>query len=374
MIDPQLTPVGEAQCAALRENFPNHEKIALLVSSPLRRTIHTTLLAFGPALANGHCHPKVVTLPELQETSDYPCDTGSDVDVLRQEMNAENLPVDLCLVKEGWNTKTPDSKWAPTSEALNRRAAEARRYIRDRVLELQRSGEQEPEIVITSHGGFLHYFTEDWEDSKMYNGAFLHYPISKFCLVAGGIGGSFILDPDIMPFYLLGYQNRKVDQLLWAVPGTGWENAEYRSFTFTDLHGSSDSALTESTPNHNNTHVGEYENASLRETVESRSRRGKPGLPHGREVQIELFKAAMRGWEEQGLQNLELVGKEGHGMKGSVKMITKDGENEDKKNGTAAVATTATATSAAIEGNGEVTANVAVKERRSSVGVAAVAA
>lgn len=128
----------------------------------------------------------------MQETSDYPCDTGSDVDELRAEMNAENLPVDLCLVEEGWNIKTLDSKWAPTSEALNRRAAEARRYIRDKVLELQRSGEQEPEIVITSHGGFLHYFTEDWEDSKTYNGEFLRLPISKFCLVAGGIGGSFI--------------------------------------------------------------------------------------------------------------------------------------------------------------------------------------
>lgn len=172
-----------------------------------------------------------------------------------------------------------------------------------------------------------------------------------------------------MPFfYLLGYQNKKVDQILWAVPGTGWQNAEYRSFTFTDLYGSSDSSLTESIPNHNNAHVGDYENASLRETVDSRSRRGKAELPHGREAQIELFKAAMRSWEEQGLQNPELAGKKGDGIKESVKMMTKDGENEDKKNGAA------TATSAATEGNGEVIANVAVKERRSSVGVAAMAA
>lgn len=172
MHDPLLTPFGEQQCEALRKTFPYHDKISLLISSPFRRTIYTTIISFAPALANGHCQSIIIALPEIQETSDFPCDTGSDVDQLRKEMNEKQAPVDLSLVKEGWNVKTLDNKWAPTSEALTMRAREARRYIRDKVFELQQNGEKDPEVVVTTHGGFLHYFTEDWEDSGAYNGEF----------------------------------------------------------------------------------------------------------------------------------------------------------------------------------------------------------
>jgi broad specificity phosphatase PhoE len=166
MPDPLLTPFGEEQCNTLRETFPNHNNISLMISSPLRRTIYTTLLSFAPALANGHCRPNIIALPELQETSDFPCDTGSDVSKLRKEMKEKHVPVDLSLVKEGWNVKT----WAPSSKALTNRAREARRYIRDRIFELQKEGEKDPEIIVVTHGGLLHYFTEDWEDSKTYFG------------------------------------------------------------------------------------------------------------------------------------------------------------------------------------------------------------
>lgn len=169
-VDPLLTPFGEEQCVNLRENFPHHPNISLLISSPFRRTIYTTLLAFAPSLANGHCRPSIIALPEIQETSDFPCDIGSDVDRLRQEMEEKHVPVDLSLVKEGWNVKTPGSKWAPSPEALSARAREARRYVRDQIDDLQRRGEKDPEVVVVSHGGFLHYFTEDWEDCKAYSG------------------------------------------------------------------------------------------------------------------------------------------------------------------------------------------------------------
>lgn len=170
MQDPLLTPFGEEQCATLRETFPHHDKISLLISSPLRRTIYTTFLAFPSALANGHCQSNIIALPEIQETSDFPCDVGSDLSRLRKEMRENEVPVDLGLVQEGWNVKTLDNKWSPSSEALAKRATEARTYIRDKVVQLQKDGEENPEIVVVTHGGFLHYFTEDWEDSRTYNG------------------------------------------------------------------------------------------------------------------------------------------------------------------------------------------------------------
>ena len=90
---------------------------------------------------------KVIALPEAQETSDLPCDTGSDIDALREEF-AEK-PVDLDLVKKGWDSKM--GKWAATSTAIEARAKEARVWLRDR---------PEEEVVVVTHGGFLHFLTE----------------------------------------------------------------------------------------------------------------------------------------------------------------------------------------------------------------------
>lgn len=94
---------------------------------------------------------KVIALPETQETADVPCDTGSDLSVLKKEM--EGKPVDLSLVMEGWNSKT--GRWAPTSDAIEIRAREARQWLKAR---------PEEEIVLVTHGGFLHYLTEEWTD------------------------------------------------------------------------------------------------------------------------------------------------------------------------------------------------------------------
>ncbi|SLM41064.1 Histidine phosphatase superfamily, clade-1 [Lasallia pustulata] len=168
--DPDLTLHGEEQCHHLAQHFPYHKSIELLVASPLRRTIYTTLLGFEPEIKRGL---KIITLPEAQETSDNPCDTGSDVEVLKKEM--ADKPVDLSLVTEGWNSKK--GKWADDAEAIEARAKETRKWLQAR---------PEKEIVLVTHGGFLHYFTGDWSDSVKFEA------------------------------------------------GTGWANTEYRSYTFKD--------------------------------------------------------------------------------------------------------------------------------------------
>lgn len=73
------------------------------MSSPLRRTLQTALCSFQPAIARG---VGIVALPELQETSDISCDTGSDaVDIRRQFSDAKGASIDFGLVKDGWNSK-----------------------------------------------------------------------------------------------------------------------------------------------------------------------------------------------------------------------------------------------------------------------------
>lgn len=356
MHDPLLTPFGEQQCDTLRETFPYHDKICLLISSPLRRTIHTTYLSFTPALNNGRCQPNIVALPEIQESSDFPCDTGSDPDQLTKEMTDKYLPVDLSLVKEGWNVKKLDTKWAPTSEALIKRAREARVYIRDRILDLQKGGEKSPEVVIVTHGGFLHYFTEDWEDSGAYNGESSE-PSSGFI---SSRYGSHILSVSVLIFtFLFGasaYRNDRINELRWDIPGTGWRNTEYRSFHFADLNHSSTSEPTKGT--HGNNLLDDYENATIRETKESRARRGKEEPQHGRDKQAELFNAVMQGWKDKDMQSTDKTGEveEEDEEEALVKVLTKDSENADKRGGEAT----------ATERTAEPTTDVVAKERERS--------
>ncbi|KAL4953298.1 histidine phosphatase superfamily [Aspergillus filifer] len=229
--DPSLTDLGNEQCTKLRDAFPRHDMIELVVASPLRRTMYTALQSFEPVF-KANPSMKLILLPDIQETSDVPCDTGSDPADLRREIEENKLPVDASLVAEGWNVK--DGRYAPTNAAVGQRARDARRWLKAR---------PEKEIVMVSHGGVLHYFTEDWEDSSQFQ-------------------------------------------------GTGWTNTEYRTYTFSssvdmdDLEG----------------RKLDSDNASLIETVESRERRGKKGAMADREKQKELYKQGVEGWNAQGLQ------------------------------------------------------------------------
>lgn len=129
MPDPSLTAYGEEQCARLAHDFPYHKRVDLLVASPLRRTLYTTLLGFHTEIAKGI---PIIALPEVQEVADVPCDTGSDVEVLKEEMKGK--PVDLSRLQEGWNSKT--GKWASSADKIEERAREARRlvYFSERLL------------------------------------------------------------------------------------------------------------------------------------------------------------------------------------------------------------------------------------------------
>ncbi len=175
ILDPSLTRYGEDQCRHLTLSFPYHDSVELLCSSPLVRTLQTTLLSFGPEIKKGM---QIVALPDAQETSNVPCDTGKDPESLREVMRGK--PVDLSLVEDGWNNKT--GIYSDTPEAIAARARNLRRWLKAR---------PEKEVVLVTHGGFLHWLTED------YTGFVSHL-------------------------------------------GTGWANTEFRSYQFKD--GERDSA------------------------------------------------------------------------------------------------------------------------------------
>ncbi|KAL9041242.1 MAG: hypothetical protein Q9214_004176 [Letrouitia sp. 1 TL-2023] len=213
--DPSLTPHGEEQCRTLSDRFPSHNKIDLIVTSPIRRCIYTSLLCFKPALKRG---VRVVALPEIQETSDLPCDTGSDLETLSQEFKDQEA-VDLTLVHEGWNSK--EGKWLPTSDAIEARCREARRWLEAR---------PEKEIVVVTHGGLLHYLTEDWTESGKFS-------------------------------------------------GTGWENTEFRTYHFLNDN-SGDASMTETTGS-KKSRRGSERSLTKKERIELRETAKKNWEQHG---------------------------------------------------------------------------------------------
>ena len=132
----------------------------------------TAYLAFKPSLQNGHCIPEILALPDTQETSEYVSDIGSDPADLRRLCDEAGWKVNLSLVQKGWNDKSQDGRWAPAAKAIKARARDARRAIRERVAEMQKQGEDSPQVVLVSHRGFLPYFTEDWEGCGFFSNEF----------------------------------------------------------------------------------------------------------------------------------------------------------------------------------------------------------
>ncbi|KAK3717942.1 hypothetical protein LTR37_005368 [Vermiconidia calcicola] len=142
--DPHLTPEGEEQCRKRRETFDRHDNIELLLASPLRRALQTCTITFQPGIERGL---RIIALPMAEEASDAPCDTGSEVEVLKKEF-PDNIDFDN--VKHDWYVHEGEYAFEP--KALIARAAKLRRWIK---------GRPEKEIALVSHGFFNHFSTGD---------------------------------------------------------------------------------------------------------------------------------------------------------------------------------------------------------------------
>ncbi|KAF2098278.1 phosphoglycerate mutase family protein [Rhizodiscina lignyota] len=248
MPDPLLTEYGKEQCRILHDSFPDVDSIDLIVASPLKRTVYTALISFRDIIARKNL--TVIALPEAQETSDMPCDTGSHIDELEKEFQGQPVDFGLVAARPDWNSKKGD--WAPWADPMTVRARKARQWLRER---------KEKNIVMVTHGGFLHYFTEDFDGYDTFNGEKFQQKLES---------------------------ESDVDEriLIWMseYPGTGWANTEYRAYTY-DLKSGS--------------------NASILETSESRRRRRGDEKPLTEAEQRNLKMSATKAWEDVGYVKAE---------------------------------------------------------------------
>jgi len=164
-LDPELTTLGRQQAQLLGPAFPYSNDIGLIITSPLRRTIQTTLLAFPKVLdkkyyakdsGNGiEGGVEVLLDADLQERSALPCDTGSDRGVLEGAFPS----LDVSILPEGWTGKK--GFYAAGDEAVEERAAKVRSELRKRI-EVLKQGERKDVVVIT-HGVFMKFLSGDKE-------------------------------------------------------------------------------------------------------------------------------------------------------------------------------------------------------------------
>jgi broad specificity phosphatase PhoE len=195
--DAVLTAKGKEQCRTLSTAFKHHQNIDIVFASPLRRTIQTASLSFGPVLAREEV--PFVLLPALQEVSTQGCDVGiadTAADVMQLlpelfkdgELDFDSNKIDASAVTEGWNSKvgrSPDlpilhqhaclltkhqkGYWAYEKQAISKRASDLRNWL------YQRSEAQVKlsstlssmvlivQVIIVTHGAFAHFLTEDWD-------------------------------------------------------------------------------------------------------------------------------------------------------------------------------------------------------------------
>lgn len=69
--------------------------------------------------------------------------------------------MNLSFVKDGWNQKKAGSRYSQSNNSIRARARDARLSLRAKLRELISNGDDDAGIVLITHGGFLHYLTDD---------------------------------------------------------------------------------------------------------------------------------------------------------------------------------------------------------------------
>lgn len=143
------------------QTFPDTASIAVVLTSPLTRTLQTTTIGFPQFFhkdtAGG---AQVIIDPDLQERSDLPCDTGSG----RLELNEAFLGLNFEGLEDEWFLK--DGLYAADDVAVAKRAQRFRDRLRDIIALLEKDGEETNEgrrrnVVVVTHGVFMKFLAED---------------------------------------------------------------------------------------------------------------------------------------------------------------------------------------------------------------------
>ncbi|KAF5385426.1 hypothetical protein D9757_005416 [Collybiopsis confluens] len=169
ILDPPLTPLGRHQSEELLSQTADLQQSAdLLVSSPLKRTLQTTIIGYRTLkarLENQNPPKPLAVMSRLQEVNAFPCDTGCSRRELEQV--EEFRGINFEALEDDWNSKQGEFGTDPKTVA--QRARWVRQWLRNR---------PEQNIVVVSHGDFLREiiksFYEPWANAQLRQFIFAH--------------------------------------------------------------------------------------------------------------------------------------------------------------------------------------------------------
>ncbi|EGY18647.1 phosphoglycerate mutase family protein [Verticillium dahliae VdLs.17] len=159
--DPPLTATGLAQASALIETFPDTASIAVVLTSPLTRTLQTTTTAFPQVFSkDAGAGAQLIIDPDLQERSDLSCDTGSR----RVTLDKAFPGLDFGGLEDEWFVK--EGLYAADDIAVAQRAQRFRDKLRDIITSLKTDRGEVDEgrrrnVVVVTHGVFMKFLAED---------------------------------------------------------------------------------------------------------------------------------------------------------------------------------------------------------------------
>ncbi|KAH0423769.1 phosphoglycerate mutase [Colletotrichum camelliae] len=207
--DPELSSLGVEQCKELRQNLSQKfadKTDAIIIVSPMRRTIQTALLSLDWLIKNG---VPIQADARWQENSAKPCDTGSSI----AELSVEFPGVDFSFVDPIYPDKTSPAgaQYSYTREAILKRARSSINSIYER---------KERLVFVVSHSGFLRLgVTGHW----FFNGDYRAFELDKGdepgsnpelrqlqSTISGGLGKSWT-DPVVIGSGLPILENPTVD-------------------------------------------------------------------------------------------------------------------------------------------------------------------
>lgn len=169
--DPVLTHKGHLQALGVASTYSVFfssldPATTLICSSPLRRTMQTTLASFSSVLPPVASSPvPLVILPQIQECGAEPCDRAASLEETKAMFPQAFLDWTTCdpaidSRAQGWDTK--EGFYAPVEERQVERARWFRMWMRDEC--------RAEKLVVVCHHGFLRRITKTPHDLVSWRG------------------------------------------------------------------------------------------------------------------------------------------------------------------------------------------------------------
>ncbi|CZS94270.1 uncharacterized protein RAG0_04316 [Rhynchosporium agropyri] len=182
MLDPGLTRYGHSQSVLLSERFHAMDKITHILCSPMRRTVHTAMVGFKPAIQRG---VQVMLLPDLREVGGGLCNAGSRIEDLLRDV----LKIDESIRKDFIDTSPCDPQWQIGTEIAETVVKKTKRIGRVKAM-LYHLGQisaadskEDVEIVVVTHSRVVLLlegrYTRKDEQHSLYNAQYRSYTITK---------------------------------------------------------------------------------------------------------------------------------------------------------------------------------------------------